>query len=149
MVSETKPARFSAVVYCALAALIMAYGWGYRGTVGHEAGAMVPGALLGLVLALASGRSDWERRTLVAGLFSAIGFAWGGSLSYMEQTFYVSSDSFPDVLYGFTILFFLGGMWAGIGGAGIGFALTESRSTLEQIIRPFTAVCGVFFIVYI
>ncbi|MCA9436467.1 MAG: hypothetical protein KC978_11845, partial [Candidatus Omnitrophica bacterium] len=130
-------------------ALIMAYGWGYRGTVGHEAGAMVPGALLGLVLALASGRSDWERRTLVAGLFSAIGFAWGGSLSYMEQTFYVSSDSFPDVLYGFTILFFLGGMWAGIGGAGIGFALTESRSTLEQIIRPFTAVCGVFFIVYI
>ena len=33
--------------YCALAAVAMAYGWGYRGTVGHEAGAMVPGALLG------------------------------------------------------------------------------------------------------
>ena len=34
--------------YCALPAFMMAYGWGYRGTVGHEAGAMVPGALLGL-----------------------------------------------------------------------------------------------------
>ena len=28
-----------------LAACVMAYGWGYRGIVGHEGGAMVPGAM--------------------------------------------------------------------------------------------------------
>ena len=75
------------VMYCALAATAMAYGWGYRGTVGHEAGAMVPGALLGLMLCLGSRRLDWHRRAAVTGLFAAVGWAWGGSISYMEQTF--------------------------------------------------------------
>ena len=51
------------VAYPALAAVLMAYGWGYRGTVGHEAGAMVPGALLGLALCLGSGRQGQECRT--------------------------------------------------------------------------------------
>ena len=33
-----------------LAALAMSVGWGFRGDYGHEAGAMVPGALLGLAI---------------------------------------------------------------------------------------------------
>lgn len=140
-------AKKPALRYCILAAFIMAYGWRYRGTVGHEAGAMVPGALLGLVLCLGSGRLDWYRRTAVVGLFAAVGWAWGGSLSYMEQTLYALSDSFPDVLYGYTMLFFLGGLWAGIGGGALGLALTEPRSELERLIRPFTIVCAVFLAV--
>jgi len=139
----------SPVLYCALAAVMMAYGWGYRGTVGHEAGAMVPGALLGLAVCLGSGRLDWHRRAAVAGLFGAVGWAWGGSLSYMEQTFYVMSDSFPDVFYGYTMLFFIGGLWAGCGGAILGLSLTEARSELHGLARPFTAVCSVFFLVYV
>ena len=138
-----------AMRFCALAAVIMAYGWGYRGTVGHEAGAMVPGALLGLALCLASGRLDWYRRTAVAGLFAAAGWAWGGSLSYMEQTFYVTSDSLPDVLFGYAMLCFLGALWAGCGGAILGLAFTEPRSELERLARVFTAVCAVFFAVYL
>src|SRR5690606_16001669 len=66
---------------CALAAVVMAYGWGYRGIVGHEGGAMVPGALLGLAVCLGSARLDWHRRAAVAGLFGAVGWAWGGSFS--------------------------------------------------------------------
>ncbi|MCX6624446.1 MAG: hypothetical protein NTY38_25970 [Acidobacteria bacterium] len=139
----------SAVYLCLLAAFTMAYGWGYRGTVGHEAGAMVPGALLGLVLALGSGRADWYRRAAVAGLFGAIGWAWGGSLSYMEQTLYALSGSFPDVLYGYTMLFFLGALWAGIGGGVLGLAFTEPRSELEKLMRPFAAVCAVFLVSYL
>lgn len=139
----------SNVGYLALPAVAMAYGWGYRGTVGHEAGAMLPGALLGLAVCLVSGRPDWARRAAVGGLFGAIGWAWGGSLSYMEHTGYVLSDSFPDVLYGFSALFFLGGMWAGIGGGVLGLVLTEPRSELERLIRPFTAVAAAFLAVYI
>ena len=139
----------SAVYLCALAAFTMAYGWGYRGTVGHEAGAMVPGALLGLVVALGSGRPDWFRRSAVAGLFGAVGWAWGGSLSYMEQTFYTLSGSFPDVLYGYTMLFFLGALWAGIGGGVLGLALTERRSELEKLMRPFAAVCAACLVSYL
>ncbi len=127
----------------------MAYGWGYRGTVGHEAGAMVPGALLGMVLCLGSGRPDLHRRAVAAGLFGAVGWAWGGSLSYMEQTCYVLSYSWVDVLYGYAMLFFLGALWAGVGGAVLGLALTEPRSELERLARPFTAVCAAFFAAYL
>ena len=134
---------------CALAAFTMAYGWGYRGTVGHEGGATVPGALLGLVLCLGAGRLDWYRRAAVAGLFAAIGWAWGGSLSYMEQTLYALSGSFPDVAYGYTMLFFLGGLWAGIGGGVLGLALTEARSELERLIRPFTWIAAAMLVEYL
>jgi hypothetical protein len=149
MVGQDRDETTPVLRFCALAAVIMAYGWGYRGTVGHEAGAMVPGALLGLVLCLASGRLDWHRRTAVAGLFAAAGWAWGGSLSYMEHTFYVASDSFPDVLYGYSTLFFLGALWAGCGGAVLGLALTEPRSELERLARVFAVVCGVFLVIHL
>ncbi len=42
-----------------LAGLTMSVGWGIRGDYGHEAGAMIPGALLGLAVCLAGGREDW------------------------------------------------------------------------------------------
>lgn len=129
--------------------MAMGYGWGYRGTVGHEAGAMVPGALLGLVVCLASGRQDWQRRGVVAGLCGAAGWAWGGSLSYMEQTFYIFSDSLPDVLYGYSVIFFLGALWAGCGGALLGLGLTEPRSELNKLARVFAAVCSAYFAVWV
>jgi len=132
--------KTNATGLCLLSAIAMAYGWAYRGTVGFEEGAMVPGALLGLALSLGSGRPDWQRRAAIAGLFGSIGWAWGGSLSYMEQTLYALSGSFPDVLYGYTMLFFLGALWAGIGAGILGLAWTEPISVLEGLIRPFTAV---------
>jgi len=146
--SQEKESTHGAAL-CLLAAFAMAYGWAYRGTVGSEPGATVPGALLGLTLCLGSGRHDWRRRVAVAGLFGAIGWAWGGSLSYMEQTFYTLSGSFPDVLYGYSMLFFLGALWAGIGGGVLGLALTEPISVLEGLIRPFTAVCAAFLVSYL
>lgn len=148
MNSENKKS-YNAFFFLFLAAVTMAYGWGYRGTVGHEGGAMIPGAMLGMALAMASGRLDWYRRAAIAGLFGAVGWAWGGSLSYMEQTLYVLSDSFPDVLYGYSILFLEGALWAGIGGAILGMAFTEKRSTLQRFVGPFTAICAVFLAVYI
>lgn len=146
--SQTVSKPFSSLRYLLLAAFIMGYGWGYRGTVGHEAGAMVPGALLGIALALGSFRRDWHQRAAVAGLLGACGWAWGGSFSYMEQTFYVLSDSFVDVLYGYTMLFFLGALWAGIGAGVLAFAFTEPRSRLEQLSRVFALISTVFLGVY-
>lgn len=139
----------SALNLCLLSALVMAYGWGYRGIVGHEGGAMVPGALLGMAICLASGRSDWYRRSAVAGLFGAVGWAWGGSMSYMEQTMYAVSDSFPDVLYGYSVLFFMGALWAGIGGAILGLAFTLPRSALQRLTGPVFALGAVYLVVYL
>ena len=137
------------VYLCLFSALVMAYGWGYRGIVGHEGGAMVPGALLGMAICLASGRGDWYRRCAVAGLFGAAGWAWGGSMSYMEQTFYTVSDSFPDVFYGYCVLFLEGGIWAGIGGAVLGMALTLPRSQLQRLAGPFFAVGAAYLVAFL
>lgn len=141
--------RADGVYLCALAALTMAYGWGYRGVVGHEGGAAVPGAMLGVAICLGSGRADWYRRAAVAALFGAAGWAWGGSVSYMEQTMYSVSDSFPDVLYGYAMLFLIGALWAGIGGAILGLAFTLPRSHLNRFAGPFIAVCAAFLITYL
>ena len=110
---------------------------------------MVPGALLGLALCLGSGRLDWYRRSAVVGLFAAVGWAWGGSISYMEHTFYIQSDSFPDVLYGYAAIFFIGALWAGCGGAILGLSLTQPRSELERFARPFAVVGTVFLAIYL
>ncbi len=139
---------FSAVSLCLLSALTMSYGWGFRGEYGHEAGAMVASALMAIALCLASGRPDWHKRCAVAGFFGAVGWAFGGQFSYMEHSvFYAHSDSFPDVLYSYGVLFLLGGIWAGIGGAILILSLTEKRSYLEKFIGPIVAVYVVWILV--
>ncbi len=140
--------RSQAFALCLLCSLAMAYGWGWRGSYGHEAGAMLPGALLGMAICLASGREDWHRRTALAGLCGAIGWSWGGSLSNMEQTFYVVSDSAPDVLWAFACIFLVGLLWSGIGSAILSFALTEPRSVLNGFIGPLMANGVALFVAY-
>ena len=63
---------FSAVGLCALSAIAMCHGWGWRGSYGHEAGAMLPGAMLAMCICLVSGRTDLYRRTTIAGLLGAV-----------------------------------------------------------------------------
>jgi hypothetical protein len=130
---------FNAVAFCLLCALAMSYGWGWRGSYGHEAGAMLPGALLGMAVCLGSGRADWHRRTALAGMCGAVGWAWGGALSNMEQTFYVVSDSRPDVLWAFGGIFLVGMLWSGMGSAILSFALTLPRLVLNGFVGPLIA----------
>lgn len=117
----------------------MSYGWGWRGSYGHEDGAMLPGALVGMAVCLGSRRVDWHRRTALAGLCGAVGWSWGGSLSNMEHTFYVVSDSGPDVVWAFACIFLVGMLWSGIGSAVLSFALTLPRSVLAGFAGPLAA----------
>src|SRR5438128_11987122 len=63
--------------------LSLSIGWGIRGNYGHEAGAMIPGALAAIAAALMSGREDWRCRVPYFAFFGALGWAFGGSISYM------------------------------------------------------------------
>ncbi len=148
-VSDAQSSRTRGIYMILLAAFVMAYGWRYRGTVGHEGGATIPGTVLALAACWASGRADWHRRAAVAGPFGAVGWAWGGSLSYMEHAIYTTTDSFPDVLYGTASFFFLGALWAGIGGAVLGVAFTVPRSSLHRLVKPFAAICATFFATFL
>jgi hypothetical protein len=119
-----------------LAGLAMSVGWGFRGDYGHEAGAMVPGALLGLSICLASGRQDWWQRSTIMAMCGAIGWAFGGQMSYGQIIGYTASSSLPDVAYGYACLFLVGALWAGIGSAILALSVTQSRSYLERFAGP-------------
>ena len=119
-----------------LAAIAMSVGWGFRGDYGHEPGAMVPGALLGLAICLASGRQDWWQRSTIMATCGAIGWAFGGQMSYGRVIGYTAGSSLPDVAYGYASLFLIGGLWGGIGAAILSLSVTESRSYLERFAGP-------------
>lgn len=147
---ERAPARSHAAQRAAgvvLAALAMSVGWGVRGDYGHEAGAMIPGALLGLAICCASGRPDWWRRAGVMGLCGAIGWSFGGQMSYGRIVGYTAASSFPDVAYGYGSLFVVGGLWGGIGAGILALAVTESRTSLGRFVRPLVGVGLVWLII--
>ena len=134
-----------ALVGIILSALAMSVGWGFRGDYGHEAGAMVPGALLGLSICLASGRQDWWQRSTIMAMCGAIGWAFGGQMSYGRVIGFTASSSLPDVTYGYVSLFLIGGLWAGIGAAILVLSVTQSRSYLESFTWPLVTLWLVWF----
>jgi hypothetical protein len=126
----------TALIGIILSGLAMSVGWGFRGDYGHEAGAMVPGALLGLAICLASGRPDWWQRSTIMAFCGAVGWAFGGQMSYGIVVGYTAASSLPDVAYGYGSLFLIGGLWAGIGTAIFSLSVTQSRSYLERFVGP-------------
>lgn len=130
--------RFGTLV---LAALSLSIGWGIRGNFGHENGAMIPGALAALAVCLLSGRQDWRDRAPYFAFFGALGWAFGGSMSYMQVVAYTHSGHLPTQLFGFFGLFTLGFLWSIMGGAGTAFAAVVDREKLVAVFRP---LCWIF-----
>ena len=126
-----------------LVLLSLSIGWGIRGNYGHEAGAMIPGALAGIAVALMSGREDWRRRAPYFAFFGALGWAFGGSIAYMVPPSYTQSGHLPTQVYGFFATFLEAFLWAGIGGAATAYAAVEEREKLTAIFRPLLWVFGI------
>jgi len=120
----------------ALAALTMSYGWGFRGDYGHESGAMFPGAFLALAILIAADREDWQRRITLVAFAAAMGWAFGGSISYGKIVGYTADTLVHDVAYGFSSLFIIGALWGSIGAGCLGLALTMKRSWLNSWAGP-------------
>lgn len=125
-------------------ALSLSIGWGIRGNFGHEYGAMIPGALAALAVVLVSGRADWQRRIAYFGLFGALGWSLGGSMSYMQVIAYTHSGHSASVLYGFACLFVIGFLWAAIGGAATALPVFLNRERLAEFFVPLGAVFAVW-----
>lgn len=121
-------------------ALALSIGWGVRGNWGHEYGAMIPGALSAMAVVLVSGRDDWHRRIAFFAFFGAVGWSFGGSISYMHVIAYTHSGHALSVLYGFACLFLIGFVWAAIGGAGTALSAFLNRERLTELLLPTSAV---------
>jgi hypothetical protein len=123
-----------------LTALSLSIGWGIRGNFGHEFGAMIPGALAAMAVVLCSGRADWHRRVAYFAFFGALGWSFGGSISYMQVIAYTHSGHSASVLYGFACLFVIGFLWAAMGGAGTALPALLDRDKLTELFAPLSAV---------
>jgi hypothetical protein len=121
-------------------ALSLSLGWGIRGNFGHEYGAMIPGALAALAAVLLSGRDDWHRRIADFAMFGALGWSFGGSISYMQVVAYTHSGHSPSVLYGFACLFVIGFLWATLGGAGTALPAVAGQAFLSALLVPMAVV---------
>ena len=124
-----------------LCGLSLCVGWGIRGNFGHEYGAALAGALAAMAIALLSGREDWWRQVHYFAMFGAIGWSFGGSMSYMQVVGYSHSPHSPTVLYGFANLFVIGFLWASLGGAGTALPAFLTHTQLSLFFVP---ICAVF-----
>src|SRR5438128_11626730 len=116
-----------------LTALSLSIGWGIRGNFGHEYGAMIPGALAAMAAVLLSGREYWWRRIAYFAFFGALGWSFGGSMSYMQVIAYTHSGHSGSVFYGFACLFVIGFLSAAMGGAGTALPALLDRDRLAEL----------------
>ena len=116
-----------------LGAVTMSLGWGLRGSIGGGSlGAMIPGAMIGLVLCLMLGRQSDSG--LIAA-FAAVGVGFGGQETYGQTVgLSLQPERFWWAILGFVIK---GAAWGLLGGAFIGLALDRRRYTNRQLIAGF------------
>jgi hypothetical protein len=129
MTITTRPLWF----WCVLGTVAMSLGWGLRGSIGGGSlGAMIPGAMIGLVLCLLLGRRS-DAGFIAA--FAAIGVGFGGQETY-GQTVGLSlrPETFWWAILGFVIK---GAAWGLLGGAFIGMALDRRRHSNAQLLTAF------------
>lgn len=143
MSSSSPSARISTILVCALT---LSVGWGIRGNFGHEYGAMIPGGLTAIAVCLMSGREDWRRRVAYFAFFGAVGWGFGGSMSYGQVIAYAHSGQFATQFYGYAGLFFIGFLWAAIGVAGTSFPAVADRDHLTKLFRPIACVFAVWWV---
>ena len=101
---------------------------------------MIPGMLATLAAVLLSGRSDWHRRGVYFAFFGAVGWSFGGSISYMQVIAYTHSGYSSSALYGFACLFVIGFLWAAMGGAGAALPAFLNRERLTEFFAPLTII---------
>jgi len=114
------------LLFVALSAVAMSYAWGMRGTnLGGEKSAMLPGAVMGTLLAVCSGSPFLLRNAYLMAAVGALGMFFGGHMSYM-QSVGLTSNKFPpeDFRRGMAGLAVKGGVWFGVFGAVAGMFLS-------------------------
>jgi hypothetical protein len=131
------------VLFCGLS---LSIGWGIRGNFGHEYGAMIPGALAALAAVALAGREDWWRRAPYFAMLGALGWSFGGSISYMWVISYTHSGHLPSQIYGFACLFLIGFLWGALGGAGTALPAALDRDRLASLFPPMLAVFAAWWL---
>lgn len=122
--------------------VIVMLGWGLRGEIGGPAGAAVPGCMLGLAVAVASGRTDWLRKAPLFAAAGALGMALGGMQSYGRIIGFTRGYWFGDVAFGFAMLGVIGGLWGAFGAGAIGMVASRKPCPWWQVLAFVPVAAG-------
>ncbi len=146
--TSPKTAPFWKVIL--LSALAGGMGWGIRGQYGHETGAMVPGLLIGLVVAVFLGRGLTSLQAASAAGLAALGISFGG-VETMAQTVGLTHNpgvigNWSALTWGMIGLFIKGGLWVGFAGALMGMGFSSKRYRFQEIAILFLVMMGLTFL---
>lgn len=107
--------------------IAVSYGWGMRGMIiGGERGAVLPGALLGMFLALFSGNEMIADNFYIFAAAGALGMAYGGFEPYADTMSFILKHEKEDYnpKKGYLGLMLKGTNWFGICGAVLGMCFS-------------------------
>ncbi|MBN1345607.1 MAG: hypothetical protein JXQ73_23145 [Phycisphaerae bacterium] len=124
-----QPKRYPTWLCLLVPTLAGGLGWGIRGQYGHESGAMVPGALIALTIAvLILPRASGLRLARLAAL-AAIGFSFGGSMTYGQTLGLSQNTEIRELAYWWGLLgtTIKGGIWVALAAAFMAIALSKKR----------------------
>lgn len=109
---------FNAILYIFASAVGCSYGWGMRGSViGGEKGAMLPGALLGLLTALFSGSSVLSSQSFLLSGVGALAMYCGGNMTYADTLKMTAEKEYEEKRKNaFLGVFIKGFVWFGLFG---------------------------------
>lgn len=115
-------------------AVVMSLGWGLRGYIGGGPfGAMIPGALVALMICRFLGFSERTAATVVA--FGAFGVGFGGQMTYGQTLGLLRADE--TFWWGLTGTTLKGGVWGLLGGAVIGLGFSARHMPRRQVAMAF------------
>ena len=123
-------------VELAVVALSLALAWGLRGQHGHERGAAIAGAMVGLSLAAVTRGPRW----IGAAAIGSLSFAIGGALSYGRFVPLAYHGSWEAILS----LGLIGFAWGGLGSLGLGLGLALPKYGLWERVT----IAGGLFLVW-
>lgn len=129
------------IIFVVFSGIAVSYGWGMRGTIiGGEKGAMLPGALMGLFMALFSASEVLSSSPWILAGAGALTMYCGGCMTYGE-TLHLSmgEKNSPTLKKGLIALFIKGGLWFGLFGGLISLFITaiSGQFKIWQIILFF------------
>lgn len=126
----------SSIIFAVLfTSFAISYGWGMRGCIiGGEKGAMLPGALLGLLLARFSGIDVFIDNFWIFAAVGALSMSYGGAQTYGQTLGFVLHRDAPDYnkKKGYFALALKGLLWFGICGALLGMSFSAVTGAIYK-----------------
>ena len=123
------------LIFIAVTTLAVSYGWGMRGTlIGGEKGAMLPGALLGIMFAWYTGSDIVLSNYWIFAAVGLMAMSYGGIETYGETIGMVLHRDKPDYRpkKGYFGLAFKGSLWFSICAGFLGIALAAMTSEVYK-----------------